>query len=236
MAHQQLEADKIITTVDRLHRRITERFPDAGLAHVCQKLVEISRKAQERSSEIAQPIAWARILSGIVILCVLATFAWTISQAKPPDEALTLDEIVTVLEAGINDIVLIGATVFFFVTLEVRIKRRRALQAIHELRSVAHIVDMHQLTKDPERILREGPDTKSSPKRAMTRFELSRYLDYCSEMMSLIGKVAALYVQEFSDEVVVSAAGDIENLTTGMARKIWQKLMVLQTAEETGAE
>ena len=28
----------------------------------------------------------------------------------------------------------------------------RALKAIHELRSIAHIIDMHQLTKDPERI------------------------------------------------------------------------------------
>lgn len=98
---------------------------------------------------------------------------------------------------------------------------------------MAHIIDMHQLTKDPDRVLRQGQDTKSSPKRTMTRFELSRYLDYCSEMMALIGKVAALYVQEFADEVAVAAVNDVENLTTGMARKIWQKLMVLQSAEES---
>jgi hypothetical protein len=233
MAYQHLQSDRIVETVQLLHRRIAERFPHAGLASVCEKLLEIARKAQQRSDEIARPIVWVRLLSGIVILSVLLTFAWTFSQAKPPDEPLTVDEIVTVLEAGINDVVLIGATIFFFVTLETRIKRGRALKAIHELRSMAHIVDMHQLTKDPERILRHGPDTKSSPKRTMTQFELSRYLDYCSEMMSLIGKVAALYVQEFADEVAVAAVNDIENLTTGMARKIWQKLMVLGNVEET---
>jgi hypothetical protein len=65
----------------------------------------------------------------------------------------------------------------------------------------------------------------------MTEFELSRYLDYCSEMLSLTGKVAALYVQTFEDSVAVSAVNDIENLTTDMSRKIWQKLMVLHACE-----
>jgi hypothetical protein len=238
MSYQQLESDKIVETVQVLQRRISERFPNAGLAAVCGQLVDISRLAQRRSQEIARPILWVRSLSVAVILAVLVALAilvWTIAQEKPPDQPLSLAEVVQVLEAGINDIVLIGATVFFFVTLETRIKRGRALKAIHELRSMAHIVDMHQLTKDPERVLRQGPDTKSSPKRTMTRFELSRYLDYSSEMMSLIGKVAALYVQDFEDAVAVAAVNDIENLTTGMARKIWQKLMVLQSAPEATA-
>lgn len=232
MAYQHLQSEKIVGTVQTLHRRIAERFPQAGLAAVCEKLEEIACQAQRRSDEIARPILWVRLISGVVIVAVLTTFGWTISQARLPDQPLRFDEVITVIEAGINDVVLIGATVFFFVTLETRIKRSRALKAIHELRSIAHIVDMHQLTKDPERVLRDGPDTKSSPRRTMSRFELSRYLDYCSEMMALIGKVAALYVQEFSDEVAVSAVNEVENLTTGMARKIWQKLMVLQTAEE----
>jgi len=43
-----------------------------------------------------------------------------------------------VLEAGINDIVLIGAGIFFLGTLEVRVKRSRALKALNELRAIAH--------------------------------------------------------------------------------------------------
>jgi len=39
----------------------------------------------------------------------------------------------------------------------------------------------------------------------MTPFELGRYLDYCSEMLSLTGKVAALYAQDLDDPVVVEA-------------------------------
>ena len=63
----------------------------------------------------------------------------------------------------------------------------------------------------------------------MTRFELGRYLDYCSELLSLVSKIAALYVQRFDDEVVLGAVNEVETLTNGLSRKIWQKIMILDT-------
>jgi hypothetical protein len=61
----------------------------------------------------------------------------------------------------------------------------------------------------------------------MSSFELSRYLDYCSEMLSLTGKVGALYVQNLHDPVALASVNEIETLTTGLSRKIWQKLMII---------
>jgi predicted MPP superfamily phosphohydrolase len=124
-------------------------------------------------------------------------------------------------------VVFLGLAVLFLANVETRIRRRRALAAIHELRSIAHIVDMHQLTKDPDQFLAEGSVTVSSPQRTMTRFQLARYLDYCTELLSLTSKVAALYVQDFQDPVVLDAVTDVENLTTGLSRKIWQKIMIV---------
>jgi hypothetical protein len=46
-------------------------------------------------------------------------------------------------------------------------------------------------------------------------------------MLSLVGKVAALYAVDFEDEVVLAAVNDVENLTTGLSRKIWQKIVIL---------
>ncbi len=124
-------------------------------------------------------------------------------------------------------VVLLGVTVFFLITLETRYKRRRALRAIHELRSIAHVIDIHQLTKDPERLRVPGTPTPQSPKATMTRFELGRYLDNCSELLSLTGKVAVLYVQHFDDHVAVASVNDVEQLCTSLSRKIWQKIMIL---------
>lgn len=144
-----------------------------------------------------------------------------------------LTELVQVVEAGINDIVLIGAAIFFLVTLETRYKRGRALESIHELRSIAHIIDMHQLTKDPERIINKNyANTSTSPRTNMTRFELRRYFDYCSEMLSLTGKIAAVYVQEFNDGVALSSVNEVETLCTGLSRKIWQKMSILHEEDD----
>jgi hypothetical protein len=58
-------------------------------------------------------------------------------------------------------------------------------------------------------------------------FELGRYLDYCSEMLSLLGKIAALYAQYTTDSAALAAVDQIEDLTSGLSRKIWQKIMML---------
>jgi len=129
-------------------------------------------------------------------------------------------------DAAINEVVFLGITIFFFVTLETRLKRRRAMEAIHVLRSIAHIIDMHQLTKDPERVTGARPAGGDGIKRTLSPAELIRYLDYCSDQLALISKIAALYVQKFSDPVTLSAVNEVENLTNGLSRKIWQKIMI----------
>src|SRR5437879_3481045 len=128
---------------------------------------------------------------------------------------------VQALEASISSVVFIGAAILFFVSWENRIKRRRAMKAVHELRALAHIVDMHQLTKDPESYFAPAPAPANSETnittRRMTPFELNRYLDYCSEALAIISKIAALYVQNFQDPEVLDAVDDVEDLTAGFS-------------------
>jgi len=56
---------------------------------------------------------------------------------------------------------------------------------------------------------------------------LTRYLDYCSEMLALVSKIAALFAQNIEDPVVLAAVNDLESLTQGLSGKIWQKIMIL---------
>lgn len=48
-------------------------------------------------------------------------------------------------------------------------------------------------------------------------------------MLSLSGKVAALYVQYLDDPVVLSTVTEVETLATGISGKIWQKIVILDT-------
>ena len=94
---------------------------------------------------------------------------------------------------------------------------------------------MHQLTKDPTIVLAGGAPTASSPIRAMSEFELSRYLDYCAEMLALIAKLAALYAGRVQDPAVITAVNEVEELTSDLGRKIWQKIMIISRLTEQPA-
>ena len=236
-SYTAIDPEKIITTIDRLKARIEERFPDSGLRNVCGQLHEVSVHMKERSEWISRPVHWLRILTWVV--CILIVFGsigaiWVFAADDSIDQtSTTLTDFVTFLEAGINDVVLIGAAIFFLLSFETRYKRSRALKALHELRSIAHVIDMHQLTKDPHRVGKSGKSVfvqgAMSPKINMTPFQLRRYLDYCTEMLSLTGKIAAVYNQAFDDAVATASASELELLTTGLSGKIWQKILILES-------
>lgn len=223
----RLDTEQVVATIQQLSKRIEERFPGAELTQSCDVLLRLSLEARSRASWISRPIISLRVAVGIIIAMIVAGLAGTVSQLNPTARPFDLVLFVNVMEAGMNNIVLLAATIYFLVTIETRIKRRRSLFAIHELRSLAHIIDMHQLTKDPDRLLFRGVDTKSSPIIGMGVYEMSRYLDYCVEMLSLTGKIAATYSLYWRDEVAIQAVNDVERLTTGLSQKIFQKLMIL---------
>ena len=230
MQLDSLKPRLIVETIEKLNQRIKERFPDSGLNKVCGQLSLIAKNMEDRAEWIGKPVNWIRYVTWafclIIFICSIIPFFYFQSDLN---EQLDLESVVTLMEAGLNDVVLVGAAIFFLLSIEVRYKRARALKALHELRSIAHVIDMHQLTKDPHRISQASkyPKTGESPELKLTPFELRRYLDYCSEMLSLTGKIAAVYVQEFDDGVAMATASVLEILTTGLSRKIWQKISIL---------
>ena len=230
--YRQLDDDRIIETLQRLRDRITERFPGSSLSRVGDELLTVARESASHIAYLAKPSWWVRTSVSVAILVMMAGLVAAMSRMRLDAGGMTWAELVQGVEAAINDVVFLGIAIFFLLTIETRLKRRRALAALHQLRSIAHVVDMHQLTKDPEQLLSNPPSTASSPSRTMSRAELGRYLDYCSEMLSLTSKIAALYVERFDDSVTLAAVNEIESLTAGLSRKIWQKITMLNTGPE----
>ena len=229
-----LDASRIVYTIGKLERRIEERFPGAGLAQVCRRLHGISESTVANLDRISKPILWLRTATWLMAGLVVVGFATLLYRVLFIEDlpggvnsALTAFQ---ALETGIQDVVFVGIGLVFLITAEARIKRRLVLERIRELRAIAHIVDMHQLTKDPDKLLHPSSNTASSPARTLTVHELGRYLDYCSELLSLTSKLAALYAERLDDTVVLQAVDEVETLTTGLSRKIWQKIMILDSA------
>jgi hypothetical protein len=233
--YRSLDPDSVVRTVERLRQRVHERFPGSSLSRVADELLAVARSSAARALGAGKPLLPLRVAMAVLAVVLLGAFvtvvhALLVSAQMRPESA---SEIVQAIEAGTNEVVFVGIAIFFLASIESRLKRARLLAALHELRSLAHIVDMHQLTKDPERLA--GPDTPSSPERALSPFELGRYLDYCTEMLSLLGKMAAMYARYTTDPPSLSAVDQIEDLTSGLSHKIWQKIMILHQVEGTRA-
>ncbi|HVS30553.1 MAG TPA: hypothetical protein VMS98_03765 [Thermoanaerobaculia bacterium] len=233
MSYSKLDPAPIRTTIETLEQRILERFPHSGLRHVAAELTRLALENDRIIAQLRRPIWWIRVTTIVALVSLITLTIWiAVSFVQIADgETRSLPEILQGVDAAINELILFSLAVFFLTSLETRFKRRKALRMLHRFRSLAHIVDMHQLTKDPEHILHRVADTESSPVRALTRGELTRYLEYCTELLSLVSKLAALHAQDLQDPVVLEAVNDIETLTNELSRKVWQKITILDLTQ-----
>jgi hypothetical protein len=229
-----LDPEKIVKTIERLRDRVRERFPNSGRASVCSDLAITAQAAAARVEKLSRHNLGPRILAVLVValgiaaqLYVADLIDWRLVIKRADPVGITEG-----LDAVVNLLILAFGAIWFVLTLEQRLKRRRVQQRLYELRAFAHVIDMHQLTKDPTIILSTSEPTASSPERRMSKFELSRYLDYCAEMLALIAKLAALYAGHTRDSEIIKATNEIEDLTSNLGRKIWQKIMILSELDE----
>ena len=228
MQKPELKSDRIISTIEKLHRRISERFPGSSLSKVCGDLLELAKESDNTIQWISKPNHTIRIVMILFLVFLAFILVYSVVHLDFELRSFGLGDFVQISEAALNEIVLIGAGVVFLVTFETRRKRKRVITATNRLRCFAHMIDAHQLTKDPDRLSKIFAGTQNSPRHSLDEYELGRYLDYCTEMLALVGKLGFLYVQNFDDPQANNAVNDLEVLTTAMARKIWQKIMILR--------
>jgi hypothetical protein len=232
-SYRTLNPDKIIATLVALGDRITARFPGSGLSKVCTELTMVARETEARVADTSKPNLLLR--GGILALLgaglLLLAQIGSIIEFKRENE--NLFGVLQGIDAAFNILLVMGGGMLFLSTLEARWKRHKVMEHLHELRSIVHVIDMHQLPKDPsaDRPATVAVSDADAPQRAISSFELTRYLDYCSEMLSLTAKVAALYAQSTKDSIVISEASDIEQITANLSGKIWQKIALVQHLE-----
>ena len=227
MPFRNLDPAKILATAETLQRRVQERFPERGLAQVAAEVVALARTVTAEVGILAPPIWWLRGVIALVVLLGAGVFLWVGSiiplNQVGRDAIGSVEEVEAVINTGLLAILGLVA----LVRLEARVKRQRVARGLHGLRSIIHVIDMHQLTKDPVTLDPGYVPTETSPERSLDAVAMSRYLDYCSELLAMTGKLAALYAQAVPDEGVASAVNDIELLGSSLSRKIWQKIGVI---------
>jgi hypothetical protein len=226
MKYRQLESNEIVRTIDELHMRISQRFPKSDLAAVCEELLVVAKETESKAHAVNASNYPLRAIIFALIAAAAGLIYFLIRAIQLRTGDVDLINLLQGLEAGTNLIIFISVAIFFLFSLESRMARTRALNDLNELRSIVHVIDMHQFSKDPSELL------SSDSTEGMTRTDLTRYLGFCSVMLSLGAKLAALYAQKLPDEVVIDAASDLQNVAGGLSLKIWQKISILESYED----
>ncbi|MGD9961604.1 hypothetical protein [Nocardioides sp.] len=230
-ASEQLNADPVRRIVETLHDRINARFPERGLRRAALDLLrlvdEVASVSSESQGRVRTARLWSRVLMVVVLAATVVALGFTVRDVLREETLHSSLVWLPLLGTVISDLVYAAIAVFFLYSFPERIRRGRTLELLHQLRSMAHVIDMHQLAKDPEQLRSSFVPTSASTRNDLTRDEMERYLDYCSELLSLVGKAAALCAEASRDAVVLDTVSTIEALTTGMSRKIWQKISLL---------
>ena len=227
--YRQLDESKIIATLTALRDRIDNQFPDSGLGRVADEMIAVGSEVADCSDYLNAPNWPIRIFAGLLITAMIVVLYLASPPIDLPEGAHKFSEVQSIA-AVFNIVAVVSVAVLFLLRLETNLKRRRAHAVLHELRSLAHVVDMHQLSKDPAGRRLPEPEITESPKGAMSPPALGRYLDYCTDLLSLTGKLSALLVQRFKDQAVLGEVNEIEALTSALSGRIWQKIQLLESA------
>ncbi|MDV3296586.1 MAG: hypothetical protein LOY01_12345 [Brachybacterium paraconglomeratum] len=226
---QRLDGAAVRRSAAVLQHRISTRFPDRTLWEVCGEVVGLVDEINAGTGISRRRVRAARLLSRLAVAAVALFLGGAVALAAvdlfAERDVLGPLDVLPLLETIINDLVFGGIAVFFLLRIPERMERARVLRILHRLRSLAHVIDMHQLTKVPERLERGSREDGGLD---LDRTELTRYLDFCTEMLSLVGKSAALFAEHTTDGDVLDAVEGIEALTSDMARKVWQKIGIIQ--------
>ena len=189
---ERLSATAVRATVERLSVRIATRFPSRGLARVATEL-----------TRLAEDVSRARHDPGPAALG-----APRIPDRGPPRRTRdgrragpghagrrTRRQLGRLVAARRSASTTWSSRLAVFFLHRSPTDSTRSAAAFHRLRSLAHVVDMHQLTKDPERLRADFGRPRRAPRRPGPP-QMEHYLDYCSELLSLVGKVAALCAEK----------------------------------------
>ena len=229
----QLAAGHVGATVEQLERRIYARFGERGLTKAARDLghlVDLVQSEAAQSRDRLRRTKLAARAGGITIVgAALVALVFSLRRAIIDGLAHTADW-VPLVESVVNDLVFAAIAMVFLWAFPERLERRALLRLLHRLRSLAHVIDMHQLSKDPEQTSPSYKPTAQSIRHGLDAEQLHHYLDYCSEMLSLTAKTAALCAEHSTDGVVLETVSYIETLTTDLSNKIWQKISLLPQA------
>lgn len=224
----RLDPAKIVETAENLARGVGERLPGTTLASLAVKLAAIARDTDERAQQARRPIYAIRAGSLLAISATIFGLWYLAGHIHTRWEFGTITELFEATDAGFNLLVLLAGALWFLITIEARIKRRKALDSIEELREFIHVIDVTQLYYTPDLYKTDPASSHSSLNLDYT------YLLFCTQMLGVISNLAPLYTRGAAGDSILRAVSEVEMLASAITAKLQSKVGTVRAVSTTG--
>jgi hypothetical protein len=224
----RLDPARIIETAENLARDVSEKLPGSSLAGLAVELSQIAHATVERARQARRPIYAIRVLSLLAISASLLALWFLLDHIHTRWEFGTITEVFEAADAGFNLLVLLAGALWFLVTFENRIKRKKALEFIEELREFLHVIDVTQLYYTPVLY-----NTDTGAPRTSLSFDYTYFL-YCTQMLAVISNLAPLYTRGAAGDSILRAASEVELLANAITVKLLSKAESVRLVSATG--
>ncbi len=224
----RLDPARIFETAENLARDISEKLPGSSLAGLAVELTHIAHATVERTQQARRPIYAIRLLSFLAISTSLLGLWYLLDHIHARWEFGTIAEVFDATDAGFNLLVLLAGALWFLITIENRIKRKKALEFIEELREFIHVIDVTQLFYTP---LVYNPDPTAA--RTSVTFDYTYFL-FCTQILAVISNLAPLYTRGAAGDSILRAASDVEMLANAITVKLLSKAESVRLAAAIG--
>ncbi len=213
----RLDPAKMIATADHLARRVSEKLPQSTLAGLAAELAEVAHQTEERARRAQQPIPAIRIASVAAVCGTVVGLGYLAHHIHARWEFGTITEVFEATDAAFNLVVILAGALWSFLTLEARIKRKKALESIEDLRDFIHVIDITQLFYTPDLY-------NPNPANSLSSLNIDyTYLLFCTEMLTLISNLAPLYTRGATGDSILRAVSDVEMLANAISAKLLSK-------------
>jgi hypothetical protein len=213
----RLDPARIIKTAENLAQRVKDSLPGSGLADLAVELAGIAHATNEHARQIRRPIYAIRAASWLAVSASLLGLWYLVTHIRTRWDFMTISE----LFAGTNLLILLAGALWFLINIEERVKRKKALAFIGELREFIHVIDVTQLYHTPELY-------KANPAASRTPLNHTYFL-FCTEMLAVISNLAPLYARGVSGDSIWRATSEVEMLANAIAVKLVSKAESIRT-------
>ena len=124
-------------------------------------------------------------------------------------------------DAGFNLLILLAGALWFLITIENRIKRKKALEHIEELREFLHVIDVTQLYYTPV-VYNANTNHDPEASRSSLNFDYTYFL-FCTQMLAVISNLAPLYTRGAAGDSILRTVSEIEVLANAITVKLLSK-------------